>query len=149
LVIRGETAGMKIGLFGASTGAAAALIAAAERVNEVAAVVSRGGRPDLASESLPQVIAPTLLIVGELDHDVITLNQRAYAQLQNEKRLEIVTDATHLFEEPGTLEAVADLATQWFARCLEANEEILSAEPEQEDHMESCQSNVNGSTRRR
>lgn len=122
LMARGETAGMKIGLFGASTGAAAALIAAAERVNEVAAVVSRGGRPDLASESLPQVIAPTLLIVGELDHEVITLNQRAYAQLQTEKRLEIVTGATHLFEEPGTLEAVSDLATHWFTRYLDAKE---------------------------
>jgi len=82
---------MKIGLFGASTGAAAALITAAERVNEVAAVVSRGGRPDLAMESLSRVIAPTLLIVGQLDHDVIELNQRAYAQLQTEKRLDIVT----------------------------------------------------------
>jgi putative phosphoribosyl transferase len=120
ITARSETAGMKIGLFGASTGAAAALMTAAERVNEVAAVVSRGGRPDLAWESLPDVRAPTLLIVGELDRAVIELNQRAYAQLQAEKRLDIVTGATHLFEEPGTLEAVADLATQWFARYLEA-----------------------------
>ena len=119
MTTRSETAGMKIGLFGASTGAAAALITAAERVNEVATVVSRGGRPDLASESLAQVTAPTLLIVGQLDHDVIELNQRAYAQLKTEKRLDIVTGATHLFEEPGTLEAVADLATQWFARYLQ------------------------------
>jgi putative phosphoribosyl transferase len=117
-----ETAGMKIGLFGASTGAAAALITAAERINEVAAVVSRGGRPDLAWASLPQVIAPTLLIVGELDHAVIEFNQRAYTQIQTEKRLDIVTGATHLFEEPGTLEAVADLATRWFALHLEVKE---------------------------
>ena len=96
MTARSETAGMKIGLFGASTGAAAALITAAQRVKEVAAVVSRGGRPDLALESLPQVIAPTLLIVGQLDHDVIELNQRAYVQLQTEKRLGIVTGATHL-----------------------------------------------------
>jgi putative phosphoribosyl transferase len=122
-VTRGsETAAMKIGLFGASTGAAAALITAAERINEVAAVVSRGGRPDLAWESLPQVAVPTLLIVGELDHAVIDFNQRAYAQLQTEKRLDIVTGATHLFEEPGTLEAVADLATRWFTLHLEAKE---------------------------
>ncbi|MPZ78349.1 MAG: hypothetical protein GEU77_17720 [Deltaproteobacteria bacterium] len=136
LAARGETAGMKIGLFGASTGAAATLVAAAQRADEVAAVVSRGGRPDLAWESLPQVTAPTLLIVGELDRAVIELNQRAYAQLQTEKRLDIVTGATHLFEEPGTLAAVADLATQWFARYLEANDDArstptidLSAEP--------------------
>jgi putative phosphoribosyl transferase len=122
MTTRSETAGMKIGLFGASTGAAAALITAAERVNEVATVVSRGGRPDLAMESLSRVVAPTLLIVGQLDHDVVELNQRAYAQLQTEKRLDIVTGATHLFEEPGTLEAVADLATQWFARYLQAKD---------------------------
>jgi putative phosphoribosyl transferase len=122
MTARSETAGMKIGLFGASTGAAAALITAAERVNEVAAVVSRGGRPDLAWESLAQATAPTLLIVGEMDPAVIELNRRAYAQLQAEKRLDIVSGATHLFEEPGTLEAVADLATQWFARYLEAKD---------------------------
>ena len=122
MTTRSETAGMKIGLFGASTGAAAALITAADRVNEVATVVSRGGRPDLALESLPQVTAPTLLIVGQLDHDVIELNQRAYAQLQTEKRLDIVTGATHLFEEPGALEAVADLATQWFAGYLQGKD---------------------------
>jgi putative phosphoribosyl transferase len=142
MTTRSETAGMKIGLFGASTGGAAALITAAERVNEVAAVVSRGGRPDLASESLSRVIAPTLLIVGQLDHDVIELNQRAYAQLQSEKRLDIVTGATHLFEEPGTLEAVADLAAQWFARYLEAKNARLaptidfSAEPDSRTNRE-------------
>jgi putative phosphoribosyl transferase len=117
-----ETAGMKIGLFGASTGAAAAVITAAQRPNEVAAVVSRGGRPDLAWELLPQVAVPTLLIVGELDHAVIEFNQRAYAQLETEKRLDIVTGATHLFEEPGPLEAVTDLAMRWFALHLEAKE---------------------------
>src|SRR5918995_757679 len=122
MTTRSETAGKKIGLFGASTGAAAALTTAAERVNEVGSVVSRGGRPDLVLESLHQVTAPTLLIVGQLDQDVIELNQRAYAQLQTEKRLDIVTGATHLFEEPGTLEAVADLAAQWFARYLEAKQ---------------------------
>jgi len=115
---RPETEGMNIGLFGASTGAAAALITAAERVENIAAVVSRGGRPDLAWESLPEVQAPTLLIVGQLDKQVIELNQRAYEQLKAEKRLDIVSGATHLFEEPGALEAVADLATRWFVRYL-------------------------------
>jgi putative phosphoribosyl transferase len=115
---RWETAGMKVGLFGASTGAAAALIAAAERTDEIAAVVSRGGRPDLAGESLTQVSAPTLLIVGEMDHDVIDLNRAAYEQLTTEKRFDIVSGATHLFEEPGALETVAELATEWFARYL-------------------------------
>ena len=115
---RGETAGMKIGLFGASTGAAAALITAAERIDEVAAVVSRGGRPDLAHEWLTQVMAPTLLIVGEMDAEVIDLNRWAYERLKTEKRLDLVSGATHLFEEPGTLNAVADLAAQWFAHYL-------------------------------
>jgi putative phosphoribosyl transferase len=115
---RPETEGMNIGLFGASTGAAAALITAAERVENIAAVVSRGGRPDLAWESLTDVQAPTLLIVGELDKQVIELNQRAYEQLNTEKRLDIVSGATHLFEEPGALEAVADLALRWFVRYL-------------------------------
>jgi putative phosphoribosyl transferase len=122
---RPETAGMNIGLFGASTGAAAALVAAAERTNEISAVVSRGGRPDLAWESLRQVMAPTLLIVGEIDPVVIDLNQRAYEQLKREKRIDIVNGATHLFEEPGALEAVADLATHWFARHLKEREVTL------------------------
>lgn len=103
-----------IGLFGASTGAAAALIAAAERPQAVAAVVSRGGRPDLAADALPRVRAPTLLIVGGLDSPVIDLNREASAHLVAEKRLEIVPGATHLFEEPGTLERVAALARDWF-----------------------------------
>jgi len=112
--------GLPIGLFGASTGAAAALIAAAERPDQVAAVVSRGGRPDLAMEALPRVRAPTLLIVGGLDSPVIGMNQQAAAQLTVEHRLEIVHGATHLFEEPGKLEEVARLAREWFQRHLAA-----------------------------
>jgi putative phosphoribosyl transferase len=122
-----ETAAMKVGLFGASTGAAAALITAAERSKQVAAVVSRGGRPDLAWESLPEVEAPTLMIVGELDPVVVDLNERAYEQLKTEKRFDIVSGATHLFEEPGTLDAVATLAAQWFAHHLAPQEVRLGA----------------------
>jgi len=122
-----ENAGMKIALFGASTGAAAALITAVERINAVGAVVCRGGRPDLAWQSLPRVLAPTLLIVGEMDSAVIDLNRRAYEQLTNDKRLEIVNGATHLFEEPGALERVADLATQWFTRNLGEKIQPLAA----------------------
>ena len=109
------TSGLRIGYFGASTGAAAALIAAAERPEVVAAVVSRGGRPDLAHARLAEVRAPTLLIVGGLDEAVIAMNREAFAELGVEKRLEIVPGATHLFEEPGTLEEVARLARDWFA----------------------------------
>lgn len=105
---------LPIGLFGASTGAAAALNAAADRPQRVAAVVSRGGRPDLAMAALPAVRAPTLLIVGGLDGVVIEMNRRAAAQLACEHRLEIVPGATHLFEEPGKLEEVARLARTWF-----------------------------------
>jgi pimeloyl-ACP methyl ester carboxylesterase len=109
------TANRKLGLFGASTGAAAALQLAAKEGDGVAAVVSRGGRPDLAGpEALPAVRAPTLLIVGGDDDVVIELNRRALAALQCEKRLVIVPGATHLFEEPGTLEQVAGLAADWF-----------------------------------
>jgi putative phosphoribosyl transferase len=104
------------GYFGASTGAAAALAASVEC--PVDAVVSRGGRPDLAGPALRQVTAPTLLIVGSLDPVVVELNQRALAELGCEARLEIVTGATHLFEEPGTLQQVAALATGWFRRWL-------------------------------
>jgi putative phosphoribosyl transferase len=107
-----------IGYFGASTGAAAALIAAAELGARVDAVVSRGGRPDLAGPALRSVTAPTLLIVGGEDHPVINLNQGAFVQLQCEKRLDIVPGATHLFEEPGTLETVAGLAAGWFEKFL-------------------------------
>ncbi len=109
---------LTIGYFGASTGAAAALIAAAEEGAQIKAVVSRGGRPDLASHSLSKVLSPTLLIVGGNDFGVIELNQRAFALLNCEKRLEIVPDATHLFEEPGTLEEVARMAARWFEKYL-------------------------------
>lgn len=108
-----------IGYFGASTGAAAALVAAAELKQGIAAVVSRGGRPDLAGEPvLARVSAPTLLIVGGEDREVIALNRAAFACLRCEKSLQIVPGATHLFEEPGTLEQVCALASQWFRRWL-------------------------------
>jgi putative phosphoribosyl transferase len=113
-----ETEALPIGLFGASTGAAAALVAAAVRPEDVTAVVSRGGRPDLALGALPFVQAPTLLIVGGADTTVIELNRRALEALQTEKRLEIVPGATHLFKEPGALDEVARLAADWFARHL-------------------------------
>jgi len=112
------TAGLAVGLFGASTGAAAALVAAAQRPSAVAAVVSRGGRPDLAGEFLPAVRQPSLLIVGERDKVVLELNRRAMTQLGGETRLEIVPGATHLFEEPGALEQVARLARDWFVTYL-------------------------------
>jgi putative phosphoribosyl transferase len=105
---------LKVGYFGASTGAAAALVAAAERPKFVGAVVSRGGRPDLAGESLSRVKAPTLLIVGGNDVPVIEMNRDALSRLKVEKKLVIVPEATHLFEEPGALEEVAHLAAGWF-----------------------------------
>jgi putative phosphoribosyl transferase len=112
-------AALPLGYFGASTGAAAALVAAAEEGGGIAAVVSRGGRPDLAgAQSLARVVAPTLLVVGGEDDVVIELNRAAYTHLRCEKELRIVPGATHLFEEPGTLEAVADLAAGWFTRWL-------------------------------
>ena len=111
---------LPVGYFGASSGAGAALVAAAERPRTVKAVVSRGGRPDLAGEALRRVQAPTLLIVGGLDTSVIAVNRQAFEELQCEKRLEIVPGASHLFEEPGALEAVARLAADWFARHLDA-----------------------------
>ena len=114
-----ETAGMKIGYFGSSTGAAAALIAATERPQQVAAVVSRGGRPDLAQRVLPKVTQPTLLIVGGNDQPVIGMNETALAQMSvEESKLEIVPGAGHLFQEPGTLEQVAALARDWFQTYL-------------------------------
>jgi putative phosphoribosyl transferase len=113
-----ETRAFKIGYFGASTGAAAALVAAAEMPDHTHAVVSRGGRPDLAGQHLPKVKAPTLLIVGSRDVPVIPLNEDAFAQLRCEKKLEIVPGASHLFEEPGTLEVVARLASSWFSKYL-------------------------------
>lgn len=109
---------MPVGYFGASTGAGAALVAAARRPQAVDAIVSRGGRPDMAGAVLPQVQAPTLLIVGGNDAPVIEMNKEALAQLEVEKKLEIVPGATHLFEEPGALENVAQLACDWFERCL-------------------------------
>jgi putative phosphoribosyl transferase len=114
------TRGLPDGLFGASTGAAAALVAAAARPDTVEAVVSRGGRPDLAGVALPRVRAPSLFIVGGSDEQVIELNQQAMALMHAPVRLEIVPGATHLFEEPGTLEQVARLAGEWFVRHLTA-----------------------------
>src|SRR5439155_1612521 len=115
-----ETRSLPIGYFGASTGGGAALVAAADRPEQVRAVVSRGGRPDLAGSALPRVQAPTLLIVGGADTVVIALNQLALQELRAEKRLEIVPGASHLFEEPGALEEVARLAADWFLRYLPA-----------------------------
>ena len=118
LVKEPDTQPLRIGYFGASTGAAAALVAAAERPKMVRAVVSRGGRPDLAGPALAHVEAPTLLIVGGNDLLVIELNRAALVQLRSEKRLVIVPGATHLFEEPGALDEVARLAREWFERYL-------------------------------
>lgn len=106
---------LPVGYFGASTGAAAALLAAAEMPN-IAAVVSRGGRPDLASKALPQVQAPVLLIVGGEDADVLQLNRQAFEQLTGEKKLAVIPGATHLFEEEGAMEQVCALATAWFEK---------------------------------
>lgn len=108
---------LPIGYFGASTGAAAALAAAAERPS-VKAIVSRGGRPDLAGQALTRVLAPTLLIVGELDREVVSLNRAAIARIRGPAEIVVVPGATHLFEEPGALDAVADLATRHFSRYL-------------------------------
>ena len=113
-----DTQNLRIGYFGASTGAGAALVAAAKRPREVDAIVSRGGRPDLAGDALPLVEAPTLLIVGGNDVPVIGMNQEALERLRAEKVLEIVPGATHLFEERGALEEVARLAANWFAHHL-------------------------------
>lgn len=115
-----ETRELSVGYFGSSTGGAAALVAAAELLQDVDAVVSRGGRPDLAGDALPKVQAPTLLIVGGNDDIVIELNEIARDQMCCEAKLEIVPGATHLFEEPGALEQVAKLASDWFAIHLRA-----------------------------
>ena len=115
-----QTLDLKIGLFGASTGAAAALVAAADRPEMVGAVVSRGGRPDLAGDSLPAVAAPVLLIVGGSDLPVIDMNREAEQSLRAESRLTIVPGASHLFEEPGKLEEVAALARDWFQEHIAA-----------------------------
>jgi putative phosphoribosyl transferase len=111
---------LQLGLFGASTGAAAALVAAVNLPHRVGAVVSRGGRPDLAGDFLDRVRAPTLLIVGGADVGVIELNEQALARLRGRNALEIVPNASHLFPEPGALETVIDLAVRWFERCLKA-----------------------------
>jgi len=111
---RHETVTLPLGYFGASTGAAAALVAAARSDREIAAVVSRGGRPDLADAALRRVRSPTLLIVGGADHAVLDLNRAALVRLNCEKRLSVVPGATHLFEEPGTLDKVIELARDWF-----------------------------------
>lgn len=112
------TKNMRIGYIGSSTGAAAALVAAAEMGSMIGAVVSRGGRPDLAGEALHRVQAPTLMIVGENDYVVLELNEEALAQLNCEKKLELVPNATHLFEERGTLEQAAAFARSWFLQNL-------------------------------
>lgn len=113
-----QTRGLAVGYFGASTGAAAALMAAVDQADRVRAIVSRGGRPDLAMTRLPYVKAPTLLIVGGYDYTVIEMNRRALDQLRVEKELHIVPEATHLFEEPGALEEVARLSGDWFDKYL-------------------------------
>jgi dienelactone hydrolase len=112
------TKSLPIGLFGASTGGGAALVAAAARPHDIAAVVSRGGRPDLAAAALPRVTSPTLLIVGGRDTDVIEVNRHARRQMRGEVVLDLVPGATHLFEEPGALEHVAELAGDWFTQHL-------------------------------
>lgn len=114
-----ETKNLKLGFFGASTGGAAALVAAARMKGTIRAVVSRGGRPDLAGPVLPEVVSPVLLIVGGNDDVVIGLNEEAFAKLNCEKELKIIPGATHLFEETGALEKVAELAAEWFARHFE------------------------------
>jgi pimeloyl-ACP methyl ester carboxylesterase len=130
-----------IGYFGASTGAAAALVAAANKGHIVRAIVSRGGRPDLAGEYLKQVTSPTLLIVGGDDKVVIGLNQEALSRLKSlrddEKKLVIVPGATHLFEEPGTLEQVAQLATRWFALFLDNSQQVDHTGNSQRRHDDS------------
>lgn len=117
---RPEVEGLRVGYFGASTGAAAALWAAADLGSRIGAVVSRGGRPDLAKQHLGEVTAPTLLVVGGRDHVVLKLNRQAQALLKCENKLEIVPGATHLFEEPGALERVIELARRWFHQYLPA-----------------------------
>jgi len=136
--LRPEAAGLRIGYFGASTGAAAALIAAARRPARVSAIVSRGGRPDLAMDELPNVQAPTLLIVGEDDEPVVQMNREAFAAMKCEKSLEVIPGATHLFPEPGALERVARLARQWFITHLRparsAGRALAVLEPQANDY---------------
>ena len=122
-----DTWHLNVGYFGSSTGGGAALVAAANVGAEVGAVVSRGGRPDLAGEALLRVKSPTLLIVGEYDEPVIELNERAYALLKCEKEMKRVPRATHLFEEPGALEEVANLTAEWFERHLQSRLDVAAA----------------------
>jgi len=122
---RNEVTSLELGFFGASTGAAAALMAASKLEGHVKAVVSRGGRPDLAGESLPEIRAPVLLIVGGDDDAVISLNRDAFARLTCEKEMKIIPGATHLFEEPGALEEVAKLAAHWFQSHLQIAHQSL------------------------
>jgi dienelactone hydrolase len=131
-----ETGQLRIGCFGSSTGAAAALIAAAERPESICGVVSRGGRPDMAMHVLSEVKAPTLFIVGANDHAVIQLNETAYNRLQSVKRLEIVPGASHLFEEPGALGTVASLAAEWFSTYLNRGESYSANERSCDVHSE-------------
>jgi pimeloyl-ACP methyl ester carboxylesterase len=127
---------LAVGLFGASTGAAAALVAAARRPERVRAVVSRGGRPDLAGEALTRVVAPTLLIVGGEDHQVVRLNQQAAERLGGAREMEMVPRATHLFAEPGALEQVAMLAAAWFSAYLGIVWPAETGEPVVDDYPE-------------
>jgi putative phosphoribosyl transferase len=120
-----RTAGLTIGYFGASTGAASALGAAAELPEIIKAVVSRGGRPDLALEAASKVKAPTLLIVGEKDYDVLDLNKEVYRIMKCEKKLKVIQGATHLFEEEGTLQQAAELASEWFNTYLKSKELLV------------------------
>ena len=122
---QGSAGDLPIGYFGASTGGGAALWAAADPDSPVSAVVSRGGRPDLAGPRLDSVRAPTLLIVGQRDEQVLELNEQAFAALRCRKELSVVPGATHLFEEPGALEAVADLARDWFLSAFSARDGIV------------------------
>ena len=122
-----EVESLPLGYFGSSTGAAAALVAAAQLREQIAAVVSRGGRPDLAGQALPKVNAPTLLIVGGFDEEVVSLNWGAYRHLACEKRVQIVERASHLFEERGALEEVARLAAEWFKRHFESKAQSVGA----------------------
>jgi putative phosphoribosyl transferase len=128
LAARPDTQSLRMGYFGASTGAAAALVAATQRPHAVRAIVSRGGRPDLAGSALAEVQAPTLLIVGGNDPLVLDLNRQALAKLRVAKKLEIVPGATHLFEEPGALEQVASLAQEWFMHYLSSPDQQVSAQ---------------------
>jgi dienelactone hydrolase len=123
----GDTWHLRVGYFGSSTGGGAALVAAAQIGEGIGAVVSRGGRPDLAGDSLPLVKSPTLLIVGGYDEQVIELNEEAYGRLRCEKELKIVPGATHLFEEPGKLEEVARLAAEWLRHHLRPRSSVASS----------------------